>query len=327
MMLIKKPEDISSSEITDPKQYLSRRLFMRAAALAATAAGTGWLYRQFAPPSHASQSGTPIPDLRPGTGPAVPALGPGEALTSFQDITHYNNFYEFSTDKYGVAPRAKHFITRPWTVEVGGLAHKPRTFDLDDLARLAPPEERVYRHRCVEGWSMVIPWIGFPLSRLLDQVQPMGSARFVAFETLADPKQMPNIDTRILDWPYVEGLRLDEAMHPLSILALGLYGETLLPQNGAPLRLVVPWKYGFKGIKSIIRIRLLEAMPPTSWNLASPNEYGFYSNVNPHVDHPRWSQATEQRIGVPGRRETLMFNGYADQVAGLYSGLDLKVNF
>ena len=323
-MIIKKPEEIKGSEITAKQVFLSRRTFMRSATLAATAAGTAWLYRQFTPHTEEAHTGTRIATVQPAGGPALPALN--EARTSFQDITHYNNFYEFSTDKYGVAPRAKHFITRPWTVEVGGLAHKPRTFDLDDLARLAPPEERVYRHRCVEGWSMVIPWIGFPLSRLLDQVQPMGSARFVAFETLADPKQMPNIDTRILDWPYVEGLRLDEAMHPLSILALGLYGETLLPQNGAPLRLVVPWKYGFKGIKSIIRIRLLEAMPPTSWNLASPNEYGFYSNVNPHVDHPRWSQATEQRIGVPGRRETLMFNGYADQVASLYAGMDLRVN-
>ena len=325
-MLIRKPNaldgsNIPSSEITPREKWLSRRGFLSgAASLGAAALGAGAL-SEFVSPSLTERAASKLTTV------PSPISTHGEELTSLQDITHYNNFYEFSTDKYGVAPRAKHFITRPWTVEVGGLAHKPRTFDLDDLARLAPPEERVYRHRCVEGWSMVIPWIGFPLSRLLDQVQPMGSARFVAFETLADPKQMPNIDTRILDWPYVEGLRLDEAMHPLSILALGLYGETLLPQNGAPLRLVVPWKYGFKGIKSIIRIRLLEAMPPTSWNLASPNEYGFYSNVNPHVDHPRWSQATEQRIGVPGRRETLMFNGYADQVAGLYSGLDLKVNF
>jgi sulfoxide reductase catalytic subunit YedY len=324
-MIIKRPEEIKASEITPKQDFLSRRTFMRSATLAATAAGTAWLYRQFTPHTEEVHTGTKLATVQPAAGPALPTLT--EARTSFQDITHYNNFYEFSTDKYGVAPRAKHFVTRPWTVEVGGLAHKPRTFDLDDLARLAPPEERVYRHRCVEGWSMVIPWVGFPLSRLLDQVQPMGSARFVAFETLADPKQMPNINTRILDWPYVEGLRLDEAMHPLTILALGLYGETLLPQNGAPLRLVVPWKYGFKGIKSIIRIRLLEAKPPTTWNLASPNEYGFYSNVNPQVDHPRWSQATEQRIGVPGRRDTLMFNGYADQVASLYGGLDLKANF
>jgi sulfoxide reductase catalytic subunit YedY len=244
-----------------------------------------------------------------------------------QDVTHYNNFYEFSTDKRAVAARAKNFITRPWTVEVGGLAHRPRTFDIEEILRLSPPEERVYRHRCVEGWSMVIPWIGFPLSRLLDQVQPMGSARFVTFQALADPRQMPNIKTSVLDWPYLEGLRLDEAMHPLTILAVGLYGETLAPQNGAPLRLVVPWKYGLKGIKSIIRIDLVEAMPPTTWNRTTPSEYGFYSNVNPNVDHPRWSQRTEQRIGETSRRETLMFNGYADQVAHLYAGMDLKANF
>jgi len=325
-MIIRKPEEITSGEITDPQHFLSRRTFMRGTALAASAAGTAWLYRQFAPSTQGPpQKGAAIEGVQAAAGPAVPPLD--EARTSFQDITHYNNFYEFSTDKYGVAPRARDFVTRPWTVEVGGLAHRPRTFDLDDLRRLAPPEERVYRHRCVEGWSMVIPWIGFPLSKLLDQVEPMGSARYVAFETLADPKQMPNLRTRILDWPYVEGLRLDEARHPLTILALGLYGQTLLPQNGAPLRLVVPWKYGFKGGKSIVRIRLLETMPPTTWNLAAPNEYGFYSNVNPGVDHPRWSQATEQRIGVPGRRPTLMFNGYADQVASLYAGMDLRAEF
>ena len=324
-MLIKKPDEIPSSEITEPQHFQSRRLFMRSATLAATAAGTAWLYRQFAPQTQGAQKGLAIAVQQPAAGADLPPLL--EARTSFQDITHYNNFYEFSTDKYGVAPRAKNFITRPWTGEVTGRAHRPRTFDLDDLRRLAPPEERVYRHRCVEGWSMVIPWVGFPLARLLDAVEPMGSARYVAFETLADPKQMPNIHTDVLDWPYVEGLRLDEARHPLTILALGLYGQTLLPQNGAPLRLVVPWKYGFKGIKSIIKIHLLETRPPTTWNLAGPTEYGFYSNVNPTVDHPRWSQATEQRIGVPGRRPTLMFNGYADQVASLYSGLDLKVNF
>jgi sulfoxide reductase catalytic subunit YedY len=250
-----------------------------------------------------------------------------EASTALQDITHYNNFYEFSTDKRAVASLAKDLVTRPWTIQVEGLVHKPGVFDLDALLRRYEPEERIYRHRCVEGWSMVIPWIGFPLASLLDQVQPMASARYVAFESLADPKQMPNLRTQVLDWPYVEGLRLDEALHPLTLLAVGLYGETLRPQNGAPLRLVVPWKYGFKGIKSIIRIRLLEARPPTTWNVANANEYGFFSNVNPQVDHPRWSQRTEQRIGESGRRETLLFNGYADQVAGLYSGLDLKTNF
>jgi sulfoxide reductase catalytic subunit YedY len=324
-MLIKPPEDIKSSEITDKEIYFSRRRLLRGAVLVATSMGTAWLYRQFASPGAAARSGERIAGVVPSAKSPVPALQ--DARTSLQDITHYNNFYEFSTDKRAVAPQARNFITRPWTVEVGGLAHKPRTFDIDDLRRLNPPEERVYRHRCVEGWSMVIPWIGFPLSRILDLVQPMGSARYVAFETLADPRQMPNIRSTILDWPYVEGLRLDEAMHPLTILAIGLYGESLPPQNGAPLRLVVPWKYGFKGIKSIIRIRLVEELPRTTWNRVTPSEYGFYSNVNPSVDHPRWSQQTEQRIGESGRRQTLMFNGYAEQVASLYAGMDLKVNF
>jgi sulfoxide reductase catalytic subunit YedY len=324
-MLIKPPEDIKSSEITEKEIYFSRRRLLRGAVLVATSMGTAWLYRQFASPGEAAKSGEKIAVVVPPAESPIPVLQ--DARTSLQDITHYNNFYEFSTDKRAVAPRARNFVSRPWTVEVGGLAHKPRTFDVDDLRRLNPPEERVYRHRCVEGWSMVIPWIGFPLSRILDQVQPMGSARYVAFETLADPQQMPNIRSTVLDWPYVEGLRLDEAMHPLTILAVGLYGETLAPQNGAPLRLVVPWKYGFKGSKSIIRISLVEEMPRTTWNRVTPSEYGFYSNVNPNVDHPRWSQRTEQRIGESDRRETLMFNGYADQVASLYAGMDLKVNF
>lgn len=327
-MLIKKPEDLKGSEITRPadqEAFLSRRKFLRGTALIASAAGTAWLYRQFASPAHEVQLGAKIGGVQTPAESEVPPLR--EARTSFDDITHYNNFYEFSTDKRAVASLAKNFVTRPWTVEVGGLVHKPRTFDIDELRRTIAPEERVYRHRCVEGWSMVIPWVGFPLSRILDQVQPMSSAAYVAFESLADAKQMPNIRTDVLDWPYVEGLRLDEAMHPLTILSVGLYGQTLLPQNGAPLRLVVPWKYGFKGIKSIIRIRLLEARPPTTWNLANPHEYGFYSNVNPNVDHPRWSQRTEQRIGESGRRETQLFNGYAAQVASLYAGLDLKANF
>jgi len=324
-MLIQRPPDLKSSEITDEKAYFSRRQFLRGAALVTTSLGTAWVYRQFTSTGGASKAGEKIAGV---VAPAQPpAPGPAEALTSLQDVTHYNNFYEFSTDKRQVAPRASHFVSSPWTVEVGGLAHKPRTFDLDDLRRLSPPEERIYRHRCVEGWSMVIPWIGFPLSRVLDQVQPMGSARYVAFETLADPGQMPNIRSSVLEWPYVEGLRLDEARHPLTLLASGLYGATLPPQNGAPLRLVVPWKYGFKGIKSIIRIHLVETLPRTTWNRSAPGEYGFYSNVNPQVDHPRWSQRMEQRIGESSQRETLMFNGYADQVAGLYAGMDLKANF
>jgi sulfoxide reductase catalytic subunit YedY len=325
-MLIKKPDQIKASEITDKDLYTSRRTFLRGATLAATALGTGWLYRHFATPSQESATGEKIEYVQTASGASVPAIG--DAKTSYQDITHYNNFYEFSTDKQAVASRAKNFITRPWTVEISGLVHKPKTFDLDDLVKLAPPEERVYRHRCVEAWSMIIPWVGLPLARLLNDVQPTSQAKYVAFQTLADPNQMPNVRSgRVLDWPYVEGLRLDEALHPLTLLATGIYGETLLPQNGAPLRLVVPWKYGFKGIKSIVKIRLTDTEPPTTWNLANPREYGFYSNVNPEVDHPRWSQKTEERIGEFGRRDTLIFNGYAEQVASLYSDMDLRKYF
>jgi methionine sulfoxide reductase catalytic subunit len=323
-MLIKRAEDIKSSEITDRSLYMTRRTFMRGAALTASTLGTAWLYRRFTAQSKEAQIGETIPDVQsaPGAGQLL-----NENKTSYEDITHYNNFYEFSTDKGAVAAKAKNFITRPWTVEVAGLVHNPKTFDLDDLLKISPPEERVYRMRCVEGWSMVIPWIGFPLSKLLDQARPTSQAKYVAFETLADAKQMPNIRTNILEWPYVEGLRLDEALHPLTILASGLYGETLPPQNGAPLRLVVPWKYGFKGIKSIVKIRLVENEPPTTWNIAAPDEYGFYSNVNPNVNHPRWSQARERRIGEFGVRDTLIFNGYAEQVAHLYAGMDLRKFF
>ena len=249
-----------------------------------------------------------------------------EPRTSFQDITHYNNFYEFSLDKESVADAATGFITRPWQVSVGGLCRKPGVFDLDDLFKIAPAEERVYRMRCVEAWSMVIPWDGFSLSMLLDRVQPLSDAKYVAFQTLLDPARMPNQNSDVLQWPYVEGLRMDEAMHPLTILAGGIYGKRLPPQDGAPVRLVVPWKYGFKGAKSIVKIELRSEQPPTTWNIAAPNEYGFYANVNPNVDHPRWSQASEQRIGV-GRRDTLMFNGYAEEVASLYAGMDLRANF
>ena len=320
-MLIKKPDDIKSSEITDKKLYLSRRLFIRGAVLAGSTVATGLAYRYFTSHGEGAQTGDKIADVQA----PPPAIAPlSEPKTSYQDITHYNNFYEFSTDKQAVAQKAKNYITRPWTVSVEGLVNKPRVFDIDDLLKISPPEERIYRHRCVERWSMVIPWVGFPLAKLLDQVQPMSQAKYVAFESFADPKQMPNINSDILDWPYIEGLRLDEAMHPLTILASGLYGETLPPQNGAPLRLVVPWKYGFKGLKSIVRIKLVEDQPATTWNIAGPGEYGFYSNVNPNRDHPRWSQKVERRIGEFGMRDTLMFNGYADQVAQLYSGMDLK---
>ena len=250
-----------------------------------------------------------------------------EPMTPLQSVSNYNNFYEFTTDKESVAAAAAGFVSKPWQVAVEGMVHKPKVFDLDELIKAIPLEERVYRMRCVEGWSMVIPWSGFPLAKLLERVEPMGSVEYVAFETLLDPARMPGQKADVLPWPYVEGLRMDEAMHPLTLLAVGLYGHELPAQNGAPLRLVVPWKYGFKGIKSIVKITLSSTRPPTTWNMSAPSEYGFFSNVNPEVDHPRWSQATEQRIGESGRRPTLMFNGYAPQVAHLYSGMDLRANF
>jgi sulfoxide reductase catalytic subunit YedY len=322
-MLIKKPDDIASSEITTEQNYWNRRNFIRGAVLAATTTATGLLYRKLNTPGREARKVDPAEP----TAKAGYVTPEGEPANDFADITNYNNFYEFSTDKQAVARRARNFVARPWTVEVSGMVHKPKTFDLDDMLKLAPLEDRVYRHRCVEAWSMVIPWLGFSLSKLLEQVEPTGGAKYVKFITLLDPQRMPNQRDDVLPWPYVEGLRLDEAMHPLTTLAAGLYGKMLLPQNGAPLRLVVPWKYGFKGIKSIVRIILLDQQPVSTWTAAASDEYGFYSNVNPKVSHPRWSQATERRIGEFGLRDTLMFNGYGDQVASLYSGMDLKVNY
>lgn len=320
--------EIKSSEITDKHVYLNRRAFMRAAAVAGTITATGFVYRRLNPPPKETPKGEKIENFAklPGNEALSNGYSTNEQLTPLKDITNYNNFYEFSTDKSSVAPEASGFVVRPWSVAVSGLVNKPKVFDLEELLRF-PLEERIYRLRCVEGWSMVIPWIGFPLSRLLEQVEPAAQARYVAFQTLLDPKRMPNQYTGVLDWPYVEGLRLDEAMHPLTILATGLYGEMLPPQNGAPVRLVVPWKYGFKSIKSIVKIDLVANEPPTTWNIQAPNEYGFYSNVNPNVPHPRWSQARELRIGEFYRRETLIFNGYADQVAHLYQGMDLRKYF
>lgn len=327
-MLIKKAGDIKASEITDKQVYLNRRLFMRGTVLAATVAGTGLLYRKLNPPPFETLKGETLTDVAKTN--SEEALRNGfivnETLTPLKDITNYNNFYEFSTNKGSVAPAAKDFVTKPWSVSVGGLVNKPRTFDLDELLKF-PLEERIYRLRCVEGWSMVIPWIGFPMAKLLALVEPTSQAKYVAFETLFDPERMPNQRTGVLDWPYVEGLRLDEAMHPLTILATGLYGEKLPPQDGAPIRLVVPWKYGFKSIKSVVKVNLVADEPPTTWNLQAPNEYGFYSNVNPNVAHPRWSQASERRIGDYLMRDTLMFNGYGEQVAHLYTGMDLTRNF
>ena len=254
-------------------------------------------------------------------------LSTAEKPNSLADISNYNNFYEFGTDKYSPAKAAASLRTRPWTVTVEGEVKRPRTYDIDELLRMSPLEERVYRLRCVEGWSMVIPWVGFPLADIIRRVEPTSRAKYVEFVSLHDPQQMPGQRSRVLDWPYVEGLRLDEAMHPLTLMAVGLYGDVLPNQNGAPIRLVVPWKYGFKSIKSVVRLRFVEQPPVSSWMRANPDEYGFYSNVNPQVDHPRWSQARERRIGEFGKRATLPFNGYGADVAGLYRGMDLKKYF
>lgn len=322
-MLIKNSDDIKSSEITEEQNYWNRRNFIRGAFLAGSATATGLLYRALNTPNREVKKLDPS-ELQAKGGYHT---AEGEAATDFEDITNYNNFYEFSTDKQTVARRARNFVSRPWTVEVGGLVHKPKTFDLDEILNLAPLEDRVYRFRCVEAWSMVIPWLGFPLAELLKQVQPMGDAKYVKFFTLFDPEKMPNQNRDVLPWPYIEALRLDEAMHPLTLMAAGLYGKMLLPQNGAPLRLVVPWKYGYKSIKSIVKILLVKDQPVSTWTALAPDEYGFYSNVNPKVSHPRWSQATERRIGEFGLRDSLMFNGYGDQVSNLYSGMDLKLNY
>ncbi len=326
---MKKPNKISASEVTDPAVYFNRRTFIRAGILAASAVATSLVYRRL---NHVATGTIDTPLIQGLTTPSdVTAGASGFRVagteTSLEDITHYNNFYEFSTDKDGVAPAAANFETEGWQVSVEGLVRKPRVFDLDDLLKISPPEERIYRMRCVEAWSMVIPWVGFSLSKLLDLVEPLNDAKYVAFETLLDPRRMPGQRSDVLKWPYVEGLRMDEAMHPLTLLASGLYGRALPPQDGAPIRLVVPWKYGFKGIKSIVKIKLVATQPRTTWSEYAPNEYGFHANVNPHVDHPRWSQATEQRIGESGRRPTLMFNGYEEQVGHLYAGMDLRANF
>jgi sulfoxide reductase catalytic subunit YedY len=326
---LKEPNKISEREVTPEAVYLNRRTFIRAGVLAASAVATGVVYRHLNPVGHGKVETPVIQGITKPAATTTDASGfrVDEPQTSFQDITHYNNFYEFSTDKEGVAPAAEGFDTKGWQVSVEGLVNKPKVFDLDDLLKLSPPEERIYRMRCVEAWSMVIPWAGFSLSKLLDAVAPLSSAKYVAFQTLLDPRRMPGQRSDVLDWPYVEGLRMDEAMHPLAILASGLYGHALPPQDGAPIRLVVPWKYGFKGIKSIVKIKLVADQPRSTWSAYAPNEYGFYANVNPHVDHPRWSQATEQRIGESGRRPTLMFNGYGEQVGHLYAGMDLRKNF
>ena len=320
-MLIKKPDPITSSEITPRAIYLNRRKFIKNAALVTASIAAG----------------ISVPDTGLNAAPATPGKKLGELkkssfstdekLNSFKDITTYNNFYELGTDKGDPAKNAKYLVTRPWTIAIEGEVKRPKVYDIDDIIKISPLEERIYRLRCVEAWSMVIPWVGFPLSTLIKKVEPTSKAKYVEFLTLYDPKRMPGQRRAVLDWPYVEGLRMDEAMHPLTILSVGLYGAVLPAQNGAPVRLVVPWKYGFKSIKSIVKIRFVEKQPQTTWNNFASQEYGFYSNVNPEVDHPRWSQARERRIGEFFKRKTLMFNGYADEVAQLYQGMDLKKDY
>jgi len=320
-----------TSEITDIQWVENRRLWMQRAAIGvAGLAATGWTSRQALAQASSTQKPGKLPALV-GAASKVSGAAALDKFTAYQDASGYNNFYEFGTDKADPAANAHTLKTAPWTVEVDGLVQKPGKFSLEDLLKASPMEERIYRMRCVEGWSMVIPWVGYSLAALIARVQPLGSAKYVEFVSLADPKTMPFVGSRVLDWPYVEALRLDEALHPLTLLAFGMYGEVLPNQNGAPVRLVVPWKYGFKSAKSIVKIRFTEKQPATAWNKAAANEYGFYSNVNPFVDHPRWSQATERRIGEDSlfskKRKTLMFNGYEAQVGQLYAGMDLKTNF
>ena len=305
-MLIRKPADIRYSEVTPKALYLNRRNFL--AGIPAAFLGARAL----------RAATTKLPNL------AKSPLSTTEKVNSYNDATHYNNFYEFGTQKNEPAELAKNFKTSEWSISVEGECAKPRKYTTEELMAVAPLEERIYRHRCVEAWSIVVPWAGYSLSALLKQVEPTPKAKFVAFQSYYDLKQMPEARYAGIPLPSVEGLRLDEAMHPLTMLTFGMYGETLPPQDGAPVRLTVPWKYGFKSAKSLIKIRLVDKQPPSTWNISAPQEYGFYSNVNPHVDHPRWSQATERRLGEFRRRETLMFNGYGDQVASLYAGMDLK---
>jgi sulfoxide reductase catalytic subunit YedY len=325
-MLIKRASDIRSSEITDRKLYVNRRQFLQtatgaAAAGAAVIVGAGAVL---------NAAGQPAPHGRKLEGvrksPLSAAVG-DEKVNSWEQITTYNNFYEFGTDKESPSMYAKSLRTEPWKIKIDGECGKPADYNLEDLLKGQALEERIYRHRCVEAWSMVIPWVGFPISDLIKKVEPTSKAKYIEFYSLADAGQMPGVRVPVLRWPYIEGLRMDEAMHPLAILAVGLYGEVIPKQDGAPIRLIVPWKYGFKGAKSIVRIRFVERQPLNTWQESAPQEYGFYSNVNPTVDHPRWTQASERRIGEFFRRKTLMFNGYGDQVASLYTGLDLKKNY
>ena len=316
-VLIRRPSDVVPSELTPQSVFARRRTLIKAAAAAGVLGAAGLA------PWHG--------DARADTvrlfGLKKSPLSIDEKQTPYDVVTSYNNFYEFGTDKSDPAENAGRLKISPWSIVVEGEVKKPKTFDIDEIMKLAAIEERVYRLRCVEGWSMVVPWAGFSLSELIKRVEPTGNAKYVEFVTLADPRQMPGLRSPVLDWPYVEGLRLDEAMHPLTLLTLGVYGQTLPNQNGAPVRVVIPWKYGFKSGKSLVKIRFVEKQPTTAWMRAGPSEYGFYSNVNPDVDHPRWSQATERRLGEFTKRKTLLFNGYGDQVASMYAGMDLQKNF
>src|SRR5215471_9100958 len=319
-MLIKRADDIRSSEITPKSLYLNRRKFLAGVAMAGAAAAIGLEGKKVVAPSASALAGSKIDGIQKSQ------FSTTETITPYKDVTHYNNYYEFSTEKDEPAELAKNFRTHPWKVKIDGAVEKKQELDVDTIIKMAPPEERIYRHRCVEGWSIVVPWVGFSLSELIKRVNPTSKAKFVEFTTVFDMAQMPGQQRHVLDWPYVEGLRMDEAMHPLALLCFGMYGETLPNQDGAPLRMVLPWKYGFKSVKAIVRIKFVEKQPINTWQRMAPNEYGFYANVNPHVDHPRWSQAKERRLGEFFKRPTLLFNGY-DQVASLYSGMDLKKNF
>ena len=312
-MLIKKPADILYSEITPKHIYMNRRNFLAGVPAAFLGA------RELLSPSGQALAAAKLANVQKSK------YTVNEKQNSYQEVSTYNNYYEFGTNKDEPVEYAKNFKTAPWTVSVEGACNKPRKFTMEEILALAPLEERVYRHRCVEAWSIVVPWVGYSLSALLSKVEPTSKASYVAFETLFDRRQMPHAAG--LQFPYVEGLRMDEALHPLALLCTGMFGEALPPQDGAPVRMILPWKYGFKSIKSIVKIRLVGGMPQTSWNMANPPEYGFYSNVNPHVDHPRWSQASERRLGELRKRPTLMFNGYGDQVAGMYNGMDLQKNY
>jgi sulfoxide reductase catalytic subunit YedY len=320
-MLIRRPTDLTYADVTPKTVYTNRREFLRAMGIAGgvALAGTAAWRLGVAPEKAHATSKLNVASKSP--------FSTAEKQTPYNDVTHYNNFYEFGTDKSDPAKNSQNFRTSPWSVSVEGEVKKPRKFSMDEILKIAPLEERIYRHRCVETWSIVVPWIGYSFNELVKLVEPTPKAKYVAFETLFDPAQMPQAKYSGLDYPYVEGLRLDEAMNPLTLLTVGMYGETLPNQDGAPVRMVVPWKYGYKSVKSIVKIRFVAKEPPTTWNRMAPQEYGFYSNVNPNVDHPRWSQSKERRLGEILKRNTLMFNGYGDQVASLYAGMDLKKNY